>query len=55
MEEESISSNTCGYIKIDKLFIKDVDKLYEKYLIIKEILKKEIIQELSDQELSDQE
>ena len=53
MEEESISSNTCGYIKIDKLFINDVDKLYEKYLIIKEILKKEIIQELSDQELSD--
>ena len=41
MEEETISSNTCGYIKIDKLFIKDVEKLYEEYLKVKEILKKE--------------
>ena len=54
MEEESISSNTCGYIKIDKLFINDVEKLYREYLRIKDILKKEIIQESSEQESSEQ-
>ena len=55
MEEEYISSNTCGYIKIDRMFINDVEKLSKEYLRIKEILKKEIIQELSEQELSEQE
>tara|TARA_B100000767_G_C19400592_1_gene383762 strand:- start:361 stop:513 length:153 start_codon:yes stop_codon:yes gene_type:complete len=46
MEEEFIASNTYGYIKVDKLFIKDVGDLYKEYLKIKDILKKEIIQEL---------
>jgi len=55
MEEEIISSNTCGYIKIDRMFINDVEKLCKEYLRIKDILKKEIIQELSEQELSEQE
>lgn len=46
MEEEVISSNTIGYIKVDALFIKEVSDLYKKYLIIKDSLKKEIIKEL---------
>ena len=54
MEEEIISSNTCGYIKIDRMFINDVEKLCKEYLRIKDILKKEIIQELTEQESSEQ-
>jgi len=43
--EEVINSNTCGYIKIDKMFIDDIENLYQEYLRIKEKLKKEIIKE----------
>jgi hypothetical protein len=46
MEEEYISSNTIGYIKTDKMFISDVEKLYKEFLRIKDIIKQEIIQEL---------
>ena len=46
MEEEIISSNTIGYIKVDKMFITDVENLYKEYLIIKENIKKEIIEEM---------
>jgi hypothetical protein len=48
MDEEYISSNTIGYIRVDKMFIKDVEELYKEYLIVKESLKKEIIKELSE-------
>jgi hypothetical protein len=33
---EIIETNTCGYIKVDKLFINDVKDLKEEYLKIKE-------------------
>ena len=45
MDEEIINSNTCGYIKIDKMFINDTEKLFTEYLRIKDKIKKEIIQE----------
>ena len=48
MEEEYISSNTIGYIKVDKMFISDAEKLYKEYLRIKDIIKQEIIQELEN-------
>ena len=51
MEEEYIPSNTCGYIKVDKMFISDAEKLSKEYLRIKDIIKQEIIQEL---EINDQ-
>jgi EAL domain-containing protein (putative c-di-GMP-specific phosphodiesterase class I) len=47
MEEEIIQSNTFGYIKIDKMFIKDVENLKKEYLIIKEKIIKEIIDEIN--------
>ena len=50
MEEEYIPSNTCGYIKVDKMFISDAEKLYKEYLRIKDIIKQEIIQELENNE-----
>jgi len=50
MEEEVISPNTIGYIKVDTLFITEVANLHAKYLIIKEALKKEIIKELSEKD-----
>jgi len=43
--EEVINSNTCGYIKIDKMFIDDIEQLHGEYLRIKDILIKEIIKE----------
>jgi len=48
MDEIIVNSNTCGYIKIDRMFISDVDELYMEYLKIKEKIKKEIIEELSN-------
>ena len=47
--DEVINSNTCGYIKIDKMFIDDIENLYQEYLRIKEKLKKEIIEELNEE------
>ena len=47
--EEVINSNTCGYIKIDKMFIDDIEQLHGEYLRIKEKLKKEIIEELNEE------
>jgi len=32
MDEEYISSNTIGYIKVDKMFISDAEKLYKEFL-----------------------
>ena len=45
MDKESVETNTCGYIKVDKLFITDVKKLKWEYLEIKERIKKEILKE----------
>ncbi len=45
MDKETIETNTCGYIKVDKLFITDVKKLKSEYLEIKERIKKEILKE----------
>ena len=42
---EIIETNTCGYIKIDKLFISDVKNLKVQYLEIKERIKNEILKE----------
>ena len=50
MDEEYISSNTIGYIKVDKMFISDAEKLYKEFLRIKDIIKQEIIQELENNE-----
>lgn len=48
MDEIIVNSNTCGYIKIDRMFISDVDELLREYLRIKEKIKKEIEDELTD-------
>lgn len=45
MDKEIIETNTCGYIKVDKLFITDVKKLKSEYLEIKERIKNEILKE----------
>jgi len=42
-KEEIIETNTCGYIKIDKLFIGDIKELKTEYLRIKEEIEKEIL------------
>jgi hypothetical protein len=42
---EIIETNTCGYIKVDKLFINDVKDLKEEYLKIKESIINEILKE----------
>ena len=44
-KEENIQTNTCGYIKVDKLFITDVKNLEKEYLLIKERIKNEILKE----------
>ena len=44
-KQEIIETNTCGYIKVDKLFITDVKKLKYEYLEIKERIKNEILKE----------
>ena len=43
-----IQSNTCEIIKIDRLFIKETEKLKQEYLRIKLKIIKEILQELED-------
>ena len=43
---EEIKSNTCEIIKIDKLFLKDVEKLKQEYMKQKDKILNEIIQEL---------
>lgn len=45
MDKEVVETNTCGYIKVDKLFITDVKKLKSNYLEIKEKIKNEILKE----------
>lgn len=45
MDKESVETNTCGYIKVDKLFITDVKNLKSQYLEIKESIKNEILTE----------
>ena len=45
MHKETIETNTCGYIKVDKLFITDVKNLKSQYLEIKESIKTEILKE----------
>ncbi len=45
MDKEVVETNTCGYIKVDKLFITDVKKLKRDYLEIKEKIKNEILKE----------
>jgi uncharacterized protein YfcZ (UPF0381/DUF406 family) len=45
---EIIETNTCGYIKVDKLFINDVKDLKEEYLKIKESIINEILKELTE-------
>lgn len=44
-KQEIIETNTCGYIKVDKLFITDVKNLKKEYLEIKEKIKNEILKE----------
>ena len=44
-KQEIIQTNTCGYIKVDKLFITDVNNLKSQYLEIKERIKNEILKE----------
>ena len=46
--EEEIYSNTCEIIKVDKLFVKEVEQLKQEYLRIKEKIYNEIIQELEE-------
>tara|TARA_B100002019_G_scaffold283093_1_gene289087 strand:- start:238 stop:399 length:162 start_codon:yes stop_codon:yes gene_type:complete len=45
MDKETVETNTCGYIKVDKLFITDVKQLKIDYLEIKEKIKNEILKE----------
>ena len=45
MDKETVETNTCGYIKVDKLFISDVKQLKIDYLEIKEKIKNEILKE----------
>ena len=42
---EIVETNTCGYIKIDKFFINDINNLKKDYLQIKEKIKNEILKE----------
>ena len=44
-KEEIVETNTCGYIKVDKLFINDVKELKKEYLRIKQKIKEEILEE----------
>lgn len=44
--EESIKSNTCEIIKIDKKSINDINNLKEQFLAKKEKIKNEIINDL---------
>ena len=48
MDQDNIQSNTCEIIKIDKLFVKDVDRLKQEYLRIKYKIYNEIIQEIKN-------
>jgi|TARA_Y100000389_G_scaffold107999_1_gene105098 hypothetical protein len=44
--EDSIQSNTCEIIKIDKKTINDIKNLKEQFLAKKEKIKNEIINDL---------
>ena len=54
MDEIIVNSNTCGYIKIDRMFISDVGELQIEYLRLKEKIKKEIIEELTNDDHNDE-
>ena len=43
---DTIESNTCKIIQIDKLFINEIKELKQKYLIIKQKIFQEIINEI---------
>ena len=45
--EEEIKSNTTEIIKIDKMFVKDVQQLKQKYIEIKNKIYNEIFQEIN--------
>ena len=47
--KNDIQSNTCEIIKIDKFFIKEVDKLKKEYLKIKDKIFTEIIQDFENE------
>ena len=47
--EDNIQSNTCEIIKVDKMFVKDVENLKKEYLRIKEKIYTEIIQEIESE------
>ena len=42
---EIIETNTCDYIKVDKLFVSDVIRLKEEFIKLKENIKTEILKE----------
>mgnify|MGYP003990817095 FL=1 len=44
-DPEIIETNTCDYIKVDKLFISDVIRLKEEFIKLKENIKAEILNE----------
>ena len=46
--EDSIQSNTCEIIKIDKKTINDIKNLKEQFLAKKEKIKNEIINDLQN-------
>jgi hypothetical protein len=47
--EDYIQSNTCEIIKVDKMFVKDVERLKKEYLRIKTKIYDEIIQEIESE------
>ena len=49
MDNEEIKSNTCEIIKVDRLFIKDIEKLKHEYHRIKDKIFQEIVQEIMDE------
>ena len=44
-DPEIIETNTCDYIKVDKLFVSDVISLKEEFIKLKENIKAEILKE----------
>ena len=46
--EDTIQSNTCEIIKIDKKTINDIKKLKEEFIAKKEKIKNEIINDLQN-------
>ena len=44
-DPEIIETNTCDYIKVDKLFVSDVTRLKEEFIKLKENIKTELLKE----------